>query len=223
MSDLSTSLPKRCRKCGELKTVADFHRDSSRSDGRQAHCRECVRSYRKSYDQRPEVKEQSRAWDENHRERVRAASARWRARQTVPRVLSPEARERRLESSRKRRKAHGVRVSVNISNAMRKSVRSDKGGRAWETLVGYALAELISHLEARFVDGMTWANYGEWHIDHVRPVASFSITSVECDDFRACWSLSNLQPLWAADNIAKGARYKEAPASARREGLPELT
>ena len=61
----------------------------------------------------------------------------------------------------------------------------------------------MAHLEKQFASGMTWKNYGEWHIDHIVPQASFNITSSDCDDFRALWALSNLRPLWAAENIRK--------------------
>jgi len=50
---------------------------------------------------------------------------------------------------------------------------------------------------------MTWANYGEWHIDHKRPISSFNIVSVDCKEFGECWALENLQPLWADENLRK--------------------
>jgi hypothetical protein len=53
---------------------------------------------------------------------------------------------------------------------------------------------------------MTWKNYGKWHIDHIRPISSFKITGIDCEDFKKCWSLSNLQPLWAFDNLSKGTK-----------------
>ena len=57
-----------------------------------------------------------------------------------------------------------------------------------------------------FQPGMSWDNYGKygWHVDHRIPVSSFNIISYDCDDFRKCWALENLQPLWAIDNIRKG-------------------
>jgi hypothetical protein len=70
-------------------------------------------------------------------------------------------------------------------------------------LVGYDVIELKRHLEEQFVDGMSWENYGEWHIDHIKPLSSFNITDINSDEFKKCWSLSNLQPLWAKDNLKK--------------------
>ena len=67
----------------------------------------------------------------------------------------------------------------------------------------YSLEELMEHLESRFQVGMSWKNYGEWHIDHIVPDSSFNYKSIEDEEFKECWSLDNLQPLWAIDNIKK--------------------
>jgi 5-methylcytosine-specific restriction endonuclease McrA len=90
---------------------------------------------------------------------------------------------------------------------IRYSLRGSKAGRHWETLVGYTFLALMCHLESLFQPGMTWENYGEWQVDHIRPIASFTFTSADDPEFRQCWALSNLQPLWATDNHHKGARW----------------
>lgn len=73
-------------------------------------------------------------------------------------------------------------------------------------LVGCSRAELVSRLEAAFLPGMTWDNYGRggWHIDHVIPCDAFDLLDPEQQ--RACFHYTNLQPLWEKDNCAKGAR-----------------
>ena len=81
-----------------------------------------------------------------------------------------------------------------------------KGGKTF-TLLGYTGQELYRHLESQFTDGMSWDNIGEWHIDHIRPVVSFNFDSTEHPDFKKCWALNNLQPLWAADNMSKGDKW----------------
>ena len=84
-----------------------------------------------------------------------------------------------------------------------------KGGRRWEALVGYTLKELMAHLETQFKEGMTWDNYGShWHIDHIRPKSWFIYESVNDEQFKQCWALSNLQPLEADINHTKNNRYK---------------
>ena len=71
-------------------------------------------------------------------------------------------------------------------------------------LIGCSIQHLKSHLQSKFQDGMTWENRGEWHIDHIRPCASFNLS--EESEQRACFHYTNLQPLWARDNLSKGAK-----------------
>jgi hypothetical protein len=69
-------------------------------------------------------------------------------------------------------------------------------------LLGCTLEFLKGYLEAQFVEGMTWDNYGEWHIDHIIPCADFDLSNPVAQE--TCFHYSNLQPLWAEDNLKKG-------------------
>ncbi|UYE95733.1 hypothetical protein HAAEEKHM_00013 [Sinorhizobium phage AP-16-3] len=94
---------------------------------------------------------------------------------------------------------------------MRTAVRRALGGnekakRRTFDLLGYTVDDLKRHLEAQFTRGMSWENYGEWHIDHILPLAIHEYESAECPDFKRAWALTNLQPLWAKDNMSKGAK-----------------
>jgi hypothetical protein len=81
----------------------------------------------------------------------------------------------------------------------------NKNGHYFEILK-YTPEDLISHLETKFTDGMTWDNYGEWHVDHIKPISSYTILEIGDDEFMNCWSLNNLQPLWGKENIVKSNR-----------------
>ena len=83
------------------------------------------------------------------------------------------------------------------------SIKKEKRKRKWEVLAGYTLSQLKEHLSSLFVDGMSWDNYGEWHIDHIIPKSFFDFKKPEDEGFKKCWELENLQPLWAKDNIIK--------------------
>ena len=74
-------------------------------------------------------------------------------------------------------------------------------------LVGCSAEDLRCHIEKQFQPGMSFENYGEWHVDHIRPCASFDLS--QTDQMRECFSWRNLQPMWAFDNISKGARYAQ--------------
>ena len=73
--------------------------------------------------------------------------------------------------------------------------------------IGCTAKELKEHLESQFKEGMTWDNYGfyGWHIDHIRPISSFDLEDEE--QMKQCFHYTNLQPLWAEENLKKGASF----------------
>ena len=109
----------------------------------------------------------------------------------------------------KRRRLRDSPAEV-LNNRMRAAihqrVRIGKGGRSWRDLLGYTPDELMAHLERQFVKGMAWDNVGDWHIDHIVPLSSFTFDSVDDPEFRRAWALPNLRPLWGKDNQRKQAK-----------------
>lgn len=75
----------------------------------------------------------------------------------------------------------------------------------WEKYLGCNIKFAREHLESLFKPGMTWLNHGKWHIDHIRPVSSFNLKNEE--HIYECFNYKNLQPLWARENLSKGAQY----------------
>lgn len=99
---------------------------------------------------------------------------------------------------------HVINVRMRVS--IRKALMGAKGGRAWETLVGYTLAMLLRYLEAQLPRRRTIKDFfnGKLHIDHIIPKSMFDVTKPE--ELKACWALSNLRPLPAKRNLSKGAK-----------------
>jgi len=64
----------------------------------------------------------------------------------------------------------------------------------------------MRHIERQFTKGMSWDNIDKWHIDHIVPVSSFKFETPDDPDFKACWALTNLRPLWAKENQTKHKR-----------------
>lgn len=90
------------------------------------------------------------------------------------------------------------------------AVRKQYANKAFKTaeLIGCSVPELRAHLERHFLPGMTWENYGPvWHIDHVRPCASFDLSDPAQQ--KRCFHYTNLRPLWAIDNIRKGRKWEK--------------
>jgi len=127
-------------------------------------------------------------------------------------TLSPEERDARARASKKKSKAKARkdpmhRINRSFSETIRRqfrSIRKNKKIGGWKQCVGYTLSELKDHLEQQFTEGMSWDNYGEWHVDHIIPKSAFTFSTNADAQFLACWSLDNLRPLWGKDNSIKG-------------------
>lgn len=103
----------------------------------------------------------------------------------------------------KRRVNPIFKLSDAISRSIIHSLKHNKGGKHWESLLNYTIQDLIFHLGKQFKDGMSWQNIGKWHVDHIKPISSFIFNSYNDPEFKECWDLNNLQPLWAIENLRK--------------------
>ena len=97
------------------------------------------------------------------------------------------------------------RVGALVRRTLRFNKKKD--GKMKEIL-GYSFDELRQHIEKQFSEGMNWDKFlsGEIHLDHKIPINFFKPQSVDDPAFKECWSLDNLQPLWASDNLSKGSK-----------------
>lgn len=99
---------------------------------------------------------------------------------------------------------HG-KISDRIRAGIKKGLKlGGKMGKKTFDALGYSPEELRIHIEKQFIDGMSWGNTKDWHIDHILPLDMFRFDTVDCRDFKSAWSLTNLRPIWAKDNLKKG-------------------
>jgi hypothetical protein len=109
----------------------------------------------------------------------------------------------RLNAKEKYKKDPKEKIRRLVSNAFaRMSVNKPVNT---ERILGCTYEEARLYIESKFLPGMSWCNYGDWHIDHIKPLAS--IAASNADDLLKINNIYNLQPLWAKDNIIKGAKY----------------
>lgn len=100
------------------------------------------------------------------------------------------------------------KLSKNLRSRLTMAVKNNqKIGSAVRDL-GCSIPELKTHLESKFQEGMSWDNYGYWgwHIDHIKPLASFNLT--DRGNFLKAYHYTNLQPMWAEENFKKGKTQK---------------
>jgi len=191
---------KRCSKCKKIKSIYSFFNCKRSNDGFDYECKECsIARVVKWQKANPDKKKlYDRTYQKKHPEKYFESQKRYRKNH-------PEkAKELYRNSSKIWFSKNKNRLNRNIFSGIYQSLKYKNYGNYWEKLVGYTLKELITYLENKFKDGMSWNNYGKWHIDHIIPFSLWKFNSYNDREFKQCWALCNLQPLWANENRLKG-------------------
>jgi hypothetical protein len=193
---------QRARRLAQMKAYASANRDriaEYKAQWRRDNAEHVAAQMRSYYQTNGEkIRARVKAWRESNSDRKSAANREWNEKNPEKALASYR------RSKAKRRKDAKVRIAESFSEQIRRSLRDGKSGRRWEALAGYTVEHLATHIERQFIKGMSWGNYGSaWHIDHIIPQASFRFDSADDPEFKACWALTNLRPLWAKVNAAK--------------------
>ena len=199
---------KFCTICKEGKILDEFYNNKSSADGKHPHCKECrKKDDRLRYLRKSDYicKQQRARYAKNAEKERESAKARYQKRMSIP-----EERRKILDLKSKwqrERSASDVGFRINRAFSREISRMVNKRGEKWLDSVNYSIKELMAHLESQFYKGMAWDNYGKyWHIDHIMPKSMFQVERLGDDEFIACWSLSNLRPLLAVDNLKKHSK-----------------
>lgn len=110
----------------------------------------------------------------------------------------------RIRDKERRAEDVNYRIKNNLRGRVYKAVKGHTKADTTMELVGCDIDKLKQHLESQFIEGMSWLNYGEWHIDHIKPCAPFNLA--DHAQQLECFHYENLQPLWAKDNLSKGSK-----------------
>jgi len=160
-------------------------------------------------------------WRDNNKEYMSNKSKTWyEQNKEYRKEYLKEYREKNIDNIRKTKRDYERNCKASdplyklISNfrtaiyQVLKESNVEKNGHYFDIL-GYNPEELINHLEKQFTEGMTWDNYGEFHVDHKLPISSFNIKEIGDEEFMRCWCLDNLQPMWGEENIRKSNKILE--------------
>ena len=111
-------------------------------------------------------------------------------------------RQYNREYNKKRyREDIGYKLRVLVHCRLKAVVKGKFKSKTIPKLCGTSIDKLKRHIESKFLPGMSWDNHGDWHIDHIKPCASFNLTDEA--QLLECFNYKNLQPLWAEDNLRK--------------------
>jgi len=222
---------KTCTKCQKSKSLPDFR-------GQRSTCRQCDYHVSRAYKQRNQLavsqynREYSREYARKNREKLTEQGREWRKKNadTFRAHCSKyyqENRDRILanvkQHAQKNKEARSVYIRewariqrqenpiFRMISALRGHVNKNllrQGRSSSMDLVGIDIEGLRAYLQSLFLPGMSWENYGKWHLDHIIPIKHFKdnydLSDPEVQ--RRCFHYTNLQPLWAIDNMSKGAK-----------------
>ena len=108
--------------------------------------------------------------------------------------------------NRKRKEDVVYRMHEVLRSYISRSIKGKiKKGKQTKEIVGIPLNEFKNYIETKFKPGMNWSNYGEWHLDHIKPIKAHDLTLE--GELEKCFHYTNFQPLWAKDNYKKGSKY----------------
>jgi hypothetical protein len=168
------------------------------------HVREKKKKRAREYRQTPAGKAMRRKELEKQREFRRTPEGKAKKREYHQR--SKQRSNRRYQERYRTDPQFRVAVVLRKRIAMALKTRGVSKSKSLRELLGCSIQELRVHLERQFRPGMSWENHGEWHIDHIRPCAAFDLTLVA--EQKVCFHYSNLQPLWAEENMKKSAKLE---------------
>ena len=138
-------------------------------------------------------------WMEKNKEHYK----KWRKEYDLINKDKVDSRRRRYQKNRLLRdSSFKLRRNLRrrIWGALKKNTKSDSTIK----LIGCSIEELKKHLESKFEDGMSWDNYGTWHVDHIIGCANFDLSDHKQQQI--CFHYTNLQPMWGEHNRQKGSR-----------------
>lgn len=199
---------KNCNKCKIKKEFIEFFKDKGFRDGYSSICKSCKKEYRlknadkiKKWHQnnyinnKERIDEQNSKWAKNHRKQVNLCRKKWRSEN------KDKVNKRKREQYNKWKKDPFYNLKIRLRNRLNAALDS----KAWRKntkfneIIGCDKKTLLQYIESQFKIGMNWNNRNLWHLDHIIPVSS----AKNIEELEKLFHYTNLQPLWAEDNIRK--------------------
>jgi hypothetical protein len=195
----------RCCTCRKVLPLSMFHNNRSGKYGKNHRCKECKKN-------EPSRKEYLKKWRLENKQLKSDLDKQYRLK-NIDKIKEYRKSDKYkiIKAKSDKRYYEKAIKSPEIKMAMRmRSMISEYAKHKTDKtfkMLGYSSVDLVNHLESKFVNGMSWDNYGRggWHIDHIRPIASFATNKPSW--LNEAFSLNNLQPLYESDNCSKGSLY----------------
>jgi hypothetical protein len=212
---------KICSKCKIEKTTSEFSVDKRHKSGLQSQCIECYKKQYSSqkrkhrYEQNKEkINKAYKQYYEQNKEKIikrnklrrRNPETKLKEKEYKKEYCKKNKEKRNIQRKIRRQNDINYKLKITLRHRVCMTIKKQSGKKAKKTieLLGCSIEKCRQHLESLFQEGMTWNNHGlyGWHIDHIIPCSSFNLTNLE--EQKKCFHYTNLQPLWAENNLSKG-------------------
>jgi len=209
--EIKTEGKKICRVCGFDKPLSEYHIKRGTPDGHRHECKECCKDIQKKYKEAPGFKDKQKEYDKKRYEELREKVLQRKKeyhienREDILKKKSDYRKTSEFKIKNKKWKNENKHTIAwrSILHSTLKRLGTIKQGHTID-LLGYTALDLKQHIESQFTPGMSWKNYGEWEIDHIKQVINFLPT----DDVREVCALKNLRPLWETTREIDGIVYE---------------
>lgn len=205
---------KTCSKCNITKDLCSYNKRANSIDGLRPDCKDCRSIETKKYrENNPEkIRLHNHKFYYLDKDKRNKYHSEWRGKnREYLRKYSSDNYKKNISENRTKRNSYVknkrsidelYKLRQNYRNRVKAFLRHSKISTSKRTseLLGCNYDTFKSYLEPMFMDGMNWSNYGDWHIDHIKPL---SLATNESELVVLC-HYTNLQPLWAKDNLIKG-------------------
>lgn len=203
---------KKCYVCEEIKPITNEHfgNNSNSKDGFKYSCKKCRRETEYLANREHNIEKQKVWYEKNKVSALKNQKEHMIKTINRKRSRDKEYYQRNKEVIKERSKQYmynrmendlGFKILQRCRSRLYKAIKGYIKSARTQELIGCTVEELLIHIEMQFQDRMTWDNYGEWHLDHIIPCASFDFSKTEAQF--ECFNYKNLQPLWAEDNFKK--------------------
>ena len=227
---------KKCGKCGEEKPLSDFHKQKKGKHGVCGRCKKCIKQYHKQ--RYEEIKDNKKRYDKQYYQENKERKKQYQkqyyqenkerkkdhykqyCQKNKERIKQyheqyrQKNKERIKQYKKQRRQSDPMfKLRCNLGNRTSRAFKVKGFSKNSKTreILGVEWEVVKKHIERQFTKGMSWDNYGKWHVDHIVPLAS---AKTEEEVVKLC-HYSNLQPLWAEDNLSKNDKIEPTQVKLR--------
>ena len=191
---------KQCVSCKIKKNLSEFSKNIKSKDGHQNSCKSCNQKERKKWYKIN--KDKTKEYYESNKDRIKEYQKSYKSLSSVKERTKEYQQKYHKDYRKKRRKKDPLfKLKDNLRSRTAAAFRNKGYSKDTKTMemLGIEWNVVKMHMERQFKEGMSWDNHGEWHIDHIIPLASANTP----ERIKQLCHYSNLQPLWASDNIIK--------------------